>query len=54
MERVEQIPEIPEYTSQSQPTYQQPTKTSISLKRPKRTMSAYACFSRKVYVWIID
>lgn len=49
MERVEQIPEIPEYSPQPS-SYPPPTKTSISLKRPKRTMSAYACYSRKVYV----
>lgn len=47
MDRVEQINDAQDYQNQQQQQYSSSTPT-ISLKPPKRTMSAYICFSRKV------
>lgn len=46
MDRVEQVGDVQDYQGNHQFSSNPPT---ISLKPPKRTMSAYVCFSRKVY-----
>lgn len=53
MDHVSGIPENEEYQEKTEyPSFSPPTHFQGSLKPPKRTMSAYACFSRKVYVCI--